>query len=108
MNERRRIHALGNEKKAMSQRHRLGMGSYLSTSSGGDLRSLGVASNPTFRLEPRHFKSKEGMVWLNMFETISNNYCLARESSQHSRQRQPRFGPGNGSHGRRVNSNSRE
>ena len=34
------------------------------------------------KLEPRHFKSKEGTVWLNMFETISNNYCLGDTSSQ--------------------------
>lgn len=27
-------------------------------------------------LQPRHFKNKEGAIWLNMFETISNNYCL--------------------------------
>ena len=49
---------------------RLGFGSDLTTSSN-TVRSLNRV-----KLEPRHFKSKEGSVWLNMFETISNNYCL--------------------------------
>jgi hypothetical protein len=49
---------------------RLGMGSDFTTSSN-TVRSLN-----RIKLEPRHFKSKEGTVWLNMFETISNNYCF--------------------------------
>lgn len=51
--------------KAKSVRH----GSQFSTSSGN-------SNNP--RLEPRHFKNKEGAVWLNMFETISQNYCMSK------------------------------
>ena len=62
--------------KAHSQKFRLGHGSEMTTSSG-TVRSLN-----RIRLEPRHFKSKEGTVWLNMFETISNNYCFADGSSQ--------------------------
>jgi len=61
--------------KARSQRQRLGLGSELTTSSG-TVRSLN-----RIKLEPRHFKSKEGTVWLNMFETISNNYCLGGDTS---------------------------
>lgn len=61
--------------KARSVRMRLGLGSELTTSSG-TVRSLN-----RIKLEPRHFKSKEGTVWLNMFETISNNYCLGDASS---------------------------
>lgn len=78
IHDRRYMH--GTSKKAMSQRPRYGpkQGSYLSTTSG-DQNSLGVLSNPTLRIEPRHFKSKEGSVWLNMFETISNNYCLTKD-----------------------------
>lgn len=41
------------------------------------------AVNP-IKLEPRHFKSKEGTVWLNMFESISNNYCLSKQNDTHS------------------------
>ena len=29
-------------------------------------------------MEARHFKNKEGAVWMNMFETISSNYCLRK------------------------------
>ena len=61
--------------KAHSQKFRLGLGSEMTTSSG-TVRSLN-----RIKLEPRHFKSKEGTVWLNMFETISNNYCLGETSS---------------------------
>ena len=60
---------------------RLGLGrreSDMSVSSG-TVRSL----NP-IKLEPRHFKSKEGTVWLNMFETISNNFCLAANDKKKS------------------------
>jgi len=35
-----------------------------------------TSSADTFRLQPRHFKNKEGAVWLNMFESLSQNYCL--------------------------------
>ena len=62
--------------KARSQKLRAGLGSEMTTSSG-TVRSLN-----RIKLEPRHFKSKEGTVWLNMFETISNNYCLGDTSSQ--------------------------
>ena len=62
--------------KARSMRQRMGLGSELTTSSG-TLNSLN-----RIKIEPRHFKSKEGTVWLNMFETISNNYCLGDASSQ--------------------------
>ena len=68
--------AAGSNGKARSQKFRAGLGSELTTSSG-TVRSLN-----RIRLEPRHFKSKEGTVWLNMFETISNNYCLGDTSSQ--------------------------
>ena len=51
---------------------RLGLGSELTTSSGT------VNSLNRIKLEPRHFKSKEGTVWLNMFETISSNYCFGQ------------------------------
>lgn len=67
--------------KARSQRLKLGLGSELTTSSGT------VHSLNRIKLEPRHFKSKEGTVWLNMFETISNNYCLGDTSSQGIRNR---------------------
>ena len=64
--------------KARSQRLRLGkVGSELTTSSN-TIRSLNH-----IKLEPRHFKSKEGTVWLNMFETISSNYCLAQGGAGH-------------------------
>ena len=36
------------------------------------------ANTDVVQVEPRHFKSKEGAVWLNMFETISNKYCLSQ------------------------------
>ena len=100
--------------KAQSQKaRRVGMGSHLSTSSG-DIHSLGVLSNPNIKLEPRHFKSKEGSVWLNMFESISNNYCLSNQGKNQmsaNRSRQSRFAPAssqNPSKSRRINSNSAE
>lgn len=61
--------------KAHSSGMRLGLGSELTTSSGT------VSSLSRIKLEPRHFKSKQGTVWLNMFETISNNYCLANDKN---------------------------
>ena len=56
--------------KSKSVRLRLGLGSELTTSSN-TVKTL----NP-IKLEPRHFRSKEAQTWLNMFETISSNYCL--------------------------------
>ena len=35
--------------------------------------SSGSGLSGSIKLEPRHFKKKEGAVWLNMFETISRN-----------------------------------
>lgn len=54
----------------------------MSTSSGGD--------NDAIKLQARHFKNKEGAIFLNMFETISTNYCLNNSSSQR-RQNQSNF-----------------
>ena len=64
---------------------RLGFGSDLTTSSN-TVRSLNRV-----KLEPRHFKSKEGSVWLNMFETISNNYVLV--NGETPKTNDPRFNP---------------
>jgi hypothetical protein len=47
-------------------------GSSFSTSSGG---------NQEIKMEARHFRNKEGAMWLNMFETISSNYCLNNASN---------------------------
>lgn len=52
-------------------------GSHMSTSSGGE--------NDAIKLQPRHFKNKEGAIFLNMFETISTNYCLNNKNSQQKR-----------------------
>ena len=71
--------------KARSQHVRLGFGSDLTTSSN-TVRSLNRV-----KLEPRHFKSKEGSVWLNMFETISNNYVLV--GGETPKTNDPRFNP---------------
>ena len=51
----------------------LRLGSNGSTSISGDMNSLGGAKS--YKLEPRHFKSKEGAVWLNMFESLSTVHC---------------------------------
>ena len=64
----------GQSVKTLSLRNRMGLGSEITTSSG-------THSVNRIKLEPRHFKSKEGTVWLNMFETISNNYCLGDTNS---------------------------
>ena len=50
----------------------------MSTSSGGE--------NEGIKLQARHFKNKEGAIFLNMFETISTNYCLNNNSSSQKRQ----------------------
>jgi len=30
------------------------------------------------QIENRHLRNKDDAVWFNMFETISNNYCLSQ------------------------------
>ena len=62
-------------KAKSSHPYRMGLGSEITTSSG-TVRSLN-----RIKLEPRHFKSKEGTVWLNMFETISSNYCFGGDAN---------------------------
>ena len=36
----------------------------------------------SLKVEARHFKNNQGSVWFNMFESISNRYCLADVSKQ--------------------------
>lgn len=64
-----------NKLKIMSQPGKYG--SHMSTSSGGE--------NDGIKLQARHFKNKEGAVFLNMFETISTNYCLNNNNSSSQR-----------------------
>ena len=45
---------------------------FSSTSSGENSYSL--------NLQPRHFKNKDGAIFLNMFETLSNNYVLHKDT----------------------------
>ena len=54
------------------------LGSNGSTSVSGDMNSMGGS----IKLEARHFKSKEGSVWLNMFESLSNVRLKQQEHPQ--------------------------
>ena len=59
----------------------------------GNLSASGSSCpSGSIKLQPRHFKKKEGAVWLNMFETISRNRCLKedRRKTRHSTRRKVR------------------
>jgi len=82
-NERKRLHDAKQQQKQVElekflnqinrNKHEL-----LSTSKrgGGNAKSgqpLSEKCPSALTLQPRHFKKKEGAIWLNMFETISRN-----------------------------------
>jgi len=72
---------LSNSKRGVSRSCRDGQLN-LSTSNGS-------YPSGSINLKPRHFKKKEGAIWLNMFETISRNQCLKENErkSRHSMKR---------------------
>ena len=51
----------------------------------GNLSASSKGGSGSIKLQPRHFKKKEGAVWLNMFETISRNQCLQDKNRKHQR-----------------------